>query len=83
MLSSLRSKFLGKQETRVLLIGLDGAGKTTILHKLKYGKVIETEIIRKLAPLQPATHNTHDLTHYSHITMIGGWQQRSVSIASA
>ena len=32
----------GKQEAGVLMIGLDAAGKTTILYKLKLGEVVTT-----------------------------------------
>mmetsp|Transcript_40111 Transcript_40111/g.65795 ORF Transcript_40111/g.65795 Transcript_40111/m.65795 type:complete len:186 (-) Transcript_40111:752-1309(-) len=32
----------GKQEAGVLMIGLDAAGKTTILYKLKLGEVVQT-----------------------------------------
>ena len=32
----------GPKEMRVLMVGLDGAGKTTILYKLKLGEVITT-----------------------------------------
>ena len=46
MLSSLRNKFLGRQECRVIVAGLDGAGKTSIVHRLKFGKLDDTEIIR-------------------------------------
>ncbi|KAG8769508.1 hypothetical protein FRC15_004552 [Serendipita sp. 397] len=32
----------GKRATSILMLGLDGAGKTTILYKLKFGKAITT-----------------------------------------
>merc|ERR1712083_662603 len=32
----------GKQEKRILMVGLDAAGKTTILYKLKLGDVVTT-----------------------------------------
>jgi len=41
-LSSLFSKLWGKQECRILMVGLDAAGKTTILYKLKLGEVVTT-----------------------------------------
>ncbi|KAG1755507.1 ADP-ribosylation factor family-domain-containing protein [Suillus lakei] len=31
-----------RQETKLLMVGLDGAGKTTILYKLKLGEVVTT-----------------------------------------
>merc|ERR1719277_2507959 len=33
---------IGKQEMRILMVGLDAAGKTTILYKLKLGEVVTT-----------------------------------------
>ena len=45
MLSSLRAKFLGRDECRVIIVGLDGGGKTTIVHRLKHGKLQDSEII--------------------------------------
>ncbi|KAM9791360.1 ADP-ribosylation factor 3-like [Syngnathus typhle] len=35
-------KFLGKKEMRILMVGLDAAGKTTILYKLKLGEIVTT-----------------------------------------
>lgn len=32
----------GKKDMRILIVGLDGAGKTTILYKLKVGEVVNT-----------------------------------------
>ena len=40
--SQLFDKFFGKKELRILMVGLDGAGKTTILYKLKLGEVVTT-----------------------------------------
>jgi ADP-ribosylation factor protein 6 len=41
-MGSLFSKFFGKKELRVLMLGLDGAGKTTILYKMKLKQDIAT-----------------------------------------
>merc|ERR1712012_1453755 len=35
-------RLVGKQEMRILMVGLDAAGKTTILYKLKLGEVVTT-----------------------------------------
>jgi len=35
-------KGLGKREMRILMVGLDAAGKTTILYKLKLGEIVTT-----------------------------------------
>ncbi|XP_070785390.1 ADP-ribosylation factor 4 isoform X2 [Enoplosus armatus] len=41
-ISSLFSKFFGKKQMRILMVGLDAAGKTTILYKLKLGEIVTT-----------------------------------------
>ncbi|XP_075877715.1 ADP-ribosylation factor 1 [Nelusetta ayraudi] len=41
MFSSLFAMF-GNKEMRILMVGLDAAGKTTILYKLKLGEVVTT-----------------------------------------
>ncbi|CAO3662965.1 unnamed protein product [Rhizopus stolonifer] len=40
--SSLFSELFGKKEMRILMVGLDAAGKTTILYKLKLGEIVTT-----------------------------------------
>lgn len=32
----------GRREMRILMVGLDAAGKTTILYKLKLGEIVTT-----------------------------------------
>ncbi|XP_061282454.1 ADP-ribosylation factor 4-like [Bos javanicus] len=41
-ISSLFSCLLGKKQMRILMVGLDAAGKTTILYKLKLGEIVTT-----------------------------------------
>ncbi|KAL1426137.1 hypothetical protein MTO96_018515 [Rhipicephalus appendiculatus] len=41
-LSSLFSRLFGKKQVRILMVGLDAAGKTTILYKLKLGEIVTT-----------------------------------------
>eukprot|EP01133_Synstelium_polycarpum_P013868 gene13868-16356_t len=40
--SKLFSRFFGKKDMRILMVGLDAAGKTTILYKLKLGEIVTT-----------------------------------------
>lgn len=39
-ISDLFKKLFGKKEVRILMVGLDAAGKTTILYKLMLGEVV-------------------------------------------
>jgi len=39
---SLFKQLLSKQDMRILMVGLDAAGKTTILYKLKLGEIVTT-----------------------------------------
>ncbi|RUS74278.1 hypothetical protein EGW08_017953 [Elysia chlorotica] len=41
-MSSLFNRLFGKQNIRILMVGLDAAGKTTILYKLKLGEIVTT-----------------------------------------
>ncbi|XP_013358705.1 PREDICTED: ADP-ribosylation factor 2-like isoform X2 [Chinchilla lanigera] len=42
MLEKLFKSVFGKKEMRILMVGLDAAGKTTILYKLKLGEIVTT-----------------------------------------
>ncbi|XP_053574307.1 ADP-ribosylation factor 1 [Bombina bombina] len=40
--ANLFKGLFGKKEMRILMVGLDAAGKTTILYKLKLGEIVTT-----------------------------------------
>merc|ERR1711975_11579 len=42
MFAKLFKGLIGKREMRILMVGLDAAGKTTVLYKLKLGEVVTT-----------------------------------------
>ncbi|KAF3211423.1 Arf GTPase arf1, variant 3 [Orbilia oligospora] len=42
IISKALQSILGKKEMRILMVGLDAAGKTTILYKLKLGEIVTT-----------------------------------------
>ena len=42
MIAKAIAGMLGKTEMRILMVGLDAAGKTTILYKLKLGEIVTT-----------------------------------------
>ena len=42
IMHSIFKQFIGKKEIRILMVGLDAAGKTTILYKLKLGEVVHS-----------------------------------------
>ena len=41
-LSRLLQRMFGKKETSILMVGLDSAGKTTILNQLKLDELVTT-----------------------------------------
>lgn len=41
-ISSLLGRLFGNKSCRILMVGLDAAGKTTILYKLKLGEIVTT-----------------------------------------
>lgn len=42
LFTSIFNRLLGKEECRILMVGLDNAGKTTILYNLKLDEVVST-----------------------------------------
>merc|ERR1712054_581588 len=42
LMSKVWERMISKSEMRILMLGLDAAGKTTILYKLKLGEVVTT-----------------------------------------
>merc|ERR1719210_887379 len=40
--SKVWERMIGKQDMRIPMVGLDAAGKTTVLYKLKLGEVVTT-----------------------------------------
>ena len=66
-LSKAMDLFSGKRDARILLVGLDAAGKTTFLYKLKLGETVTT--------IPTIGFNTEEVT-YKNITFsmwdIGG-----------
>ena len=55
--SKLWARMFSKQDMRILMVGLDAAGKTTILYKLKLGMFSPTVAHAKRAASRPARRN--------------------------
>lgn len=67
MFANLFKGLFGKKEMRILMVGLDAAGKTTILYKLKLGEIVTTiPTIGKVNPNQnkKKTNNARILSNF-------------------
>lgn len=62
---NLLKSLIGKKEMRILMVGLDAAGKTTILYKLKLGEIVTTiPTIGKASWLPPGPFFPGKSTHF-------------------
>lgn len=57
--SKLFDKLWGKKEMRILMVGLDAAGKTTILYKLKLGEIVYVKFTQLLRTILTGAQNDH------------------------
>ena len=83
-MGSAWTRLFGKTEARILIIGLDAAGKTTILYKMKLGEVVTTiPTIGKFMFLFKLTASTVDPTRWTarlqHMTSAFVFQLLQVS----
>ena len=59
ILHSVFKKFLDNKERRLLMVGLDASGKTTVLFKLKLGENVHTiPTIGKIRPIDWSAKGT-------------------------
>ena len=63
--SKLFDRLWGKKEMRILMVGLDAAGKTTILYKLKLGEIVTTIPTIGMLPRLFTSSPLHFFTHLS------------------
>ncbi|RYR65112.1 hypothetical protein Ahy_A03g011102 isoform C [Arachis hypogaea] len=66
--TKLFSRLFAKKEMRILMVGLDAAGKTTILYKLKLGEIVTTiptivDILNSGENYNPIKDKSSDLYH--------------------
>ena len=67
MFSKIWARMLGNTEMRILMVGLDAAGKTTILYKLKLGEVV--------TPIPTSGFNVEEVSYKNisfHVWDVGG-----------
>merc|ERR1712039_686962 len=65
--TKLWQRMLGSKEMRILMVGLDAAGKTTILYKLKLGEVV--------TPIPTIGFNVEEVSYKNisfHVWDVGG-----------
>jgi len=64
--SKLFDKLWGKKEMRILMVGLDAAGKTTILYKLKLGEIVTT-----IPTIGSSSTQSHHVASMEYLKLIG------------
>jgi GTPase SAR1 family protein len=66
--TKLFSRLFAKKEMRILMVGLDAAGKTTILYKLKLGEIVTT-----IPTIGEQTDLPARLTVYHFVVVVYSW----------
>ena len=70
LISNIWTRFAGYKDMRILMVGLDAAGKTTILYKLKLGDVVHS--------IPTIGFNVEEITYKNisfHVWDVGGQTQ--------
>ena len=75
--SKLFDRLWGKKEMRILMVGLDAAGKTTILYKLKLGEIVTTIPTIGMLPRLFLSHRVPPRSH----PLPGGLAPRSCLVS--
>jgi hypothetical protein len=78
--SRIWERMFGKTEQRILMVGLDAAGKTTILYKLKLGEVVTT--IPTIGAWRVRCHCTHVAVTCVHVAVAWAACRRGGGAAS-
>lgn len=71
--TKLFSRLFAKKEMRILMVGLDAAGKTTILYKLKLGEIVTTIPTIGTFPVNPISILLMSCTSQCNIFFYSLW----------
>ena len=73
--SRLFSGLWGTKEMRILILGLDGAGKTTILYRLQVGEVVTTIPSKSRIKMLPSSLQLKTIRYHSNTDPALEWDK--------